>query len=178
MDQPQDDSELLAALAGGDLNALGSLYDAYAARVHHVLLARGLGREAAEDVLQEVFLSLLDRGKVVTKIRNVQAYLLSVGRNMASRHVRRARRRAMLELAEPMPAAPTAAQATRDVAARDALGQLPPEQTEVVALKVWGEMTFAQIGAALDISPNTAASRYRYALEKLRGIWEESDDEA
>ena len=54
------------------------------------------------------------------------------------------------------------------VAIRDALGSLPPEQREVVILKVWHGLTFAEIGAALDIPDNTAASRYRYALQKLR----------
>ena len=41
---------------------------------------------------------------------------------------------------------------------------------EVIALKIEGELTFAQIAEALDISINTAASRYRYALEKLRVV--------
>jgi len=44
---------------------------------------------------------------------------------------------------------------------------LPPEQAEVVALKLWEEMTFAQIGAILEESPNTIASRYKYAMAKL-----------
>ena len=35
-------------------------------------------------------------------------------------------------------------------------------------LRVWGEMTFEETAAVLDISPNTAASRYRYALAKLK----------
>jgi len=48
------------------------------------------------------------------------------------------------------------------------LAALPLEQKAVVALKIWEEMTFAEIAIALDISPNTAASRYRYALDKLR----------
>jgi RNA polymerase sigma-70 factor (ECF subfamily) len=48
------------------------------------------------------------------------------------------------------------------------LNALPPEQKAVVVLKVWEEMTFAQIAEVLDISVNTAASRYRYALDKLR----------
>jgi len=177
MKQRMDDSELLAALAGGDLEALECLYDAYATRIFHVLLARGLGREAAEDALQDVFLSLLDRGRAVRRIDNVPAYLITVARNMASRHLRRQRRWATLELMEPLSVAPTAAEATQKVAVRQALRQLPPEQTEVVALKVWGEMTFAEIGEALEISPHTAASRYRYALEKLRDIWEDTDDE-
>jgi len=49
-----------------------------------------------------------------------------------------------------------------------ALRRLPPEQREVLVLKIWNEFTFEQIGAALDLSPNTAASRYRYALAALR----------
>lgn len=49
-----------------------------------------------------------------------------------------------------------------------ALERLPLEQREVLALKIWQELTFEQIGEVLDISPNTAASRYRYALNALR----------
>ena len=49
-----------------------------------------------------------------------------------------------------------------------ALGELPEEQRAVVHLKLWEGLTFEQIAAALDISPNTAASRYRYGLDKLR----------
>lgn len=49
-----------------------------------------------------------------------------------------------------------------------ALRRLPPEQREVLVLKIWQERTFEQIGELLGISPNTAASRYRYALTALR----------
>jgi RNA polymerase sigma-70 factor (ECF subfamily) len=48
------------------------------------------------------------------------------------------------------------------------LGELPPEQRAVVHLKLWEGLTFEQIAASLDLPPNTAASRYRYALDKLR----------
>ncbi len=51
-----------------------------------------------------------------------------------------------------------------------ALCRLPPEQREVLVLKIWGELTFAQIGEALKLSPNTVASRYRYALVALKKI--------
>jgi RNA polymerase sigma-70 factor (ECF subfamily) len=50
---------------------------------------------------------------------------------------------------------------------RLALDKLPPAQAEVVVLKIWEEMTFSEIGEVLGQSPNTAASRYRYALQKL-----------
>jgi RNA polymerase sigma-70 factor (ECF subfamily) len=49
-----------------------------------------------------------------------------------------------------------------------ALRRLPPEQREVLVLKIWQEFTFEQIGATLGIPPNTAASRYRYSLAALR----------
>ena len=53
-------------------------------------------------------------------------------------------------------------------AVQAALNQLPQPQREVVVLKVWGELTFAQIAQALGESINTIASRYRYALDAMR----------
>ena len=54
-------------------------------------------------------------------------------------------------------------QAVRELAA--------DEQREVVVLKIWGQLTFEEAAAVIGISPNTAASRYRYGLEKLKDIW-------
>lgn len=56
----------------------------------------------------------------------------------------------------------------RTRAIEEALRRLPAEQREVLVLKLWGELTFAEIGQQLDLSPNTAASRYRYALGALK----------
>ena len=50
----------------------------------------------------------------------------------------------------------------------EGLKTLPKKFSEVITMKLWGERTFAEIGEALDISLNTAASRYRYGLEALR----------
>lgn len=50
----------------------------------------------------------------------------------------------------------------------EAVVQLPSEQREVLVLKIWGELTFAQIADQLGLSANTVASRYRYALGALR----------
>src|SRR5213595_3411896 len=49
-----------------------------------------------------------------------------------------------------------------------ALDLLPREQREVLVMKIWNELTFAEIASALEISQNTAASRYRYALAALK----------
>jgi RNA polymerase sigma-70 factor (ECF subfamily) len=56
---------------------------------------------------------------------------------------------------------------------QNALSHLPAAQREVVTLKIWGGLTFAEIATALDIPANTAASRYRYALEELRTLTKE-----
>ena len=48
------------------------------------------------------------------------------------------------------------------------INRLPHEQREVLVMKIWNELTFAEIGEALGISQNTAASRYRYALAALK----------
>ncbi|WP_018971023.1 RNA polymerase sigma factor [Rubritalea marina] len=48
--------------------------------------------------------------------------------------------------------------------------KLPPKFAEVITMKIWGERTFAEIGEALDISQNTAASRYRYGLAALKKL--------
>ena len=50
---------------------------------------------------------------------------------------------------------------------RQAVEDLSPKLREVVTMKIWGGLTFAEISESLAISPNTAASRYRYALEQL-----------
>jgi RNA polymerase sigma-70 factor (ECF subfamily) len=59
-----------------------------------------------------------------------------------------------------------------------ALERLPAEQREVVVLKIWGELTFAQIAEALEVLPNTVASRYRLAMKALRRELESSGGDA
>ena len=51
---------------------------------------------------------------------------------------------------------------------RCAVEKLPEKLREVLTLKIWGGLTFAEIGEILSLSNNTAASRYRYALEQLQ----------
>jgi len=56
-----------------------------------------------------------------------------------------------------------------------ALSELPVEQAEVVTLKIWGALTFAQIAEVTATSPGTVASRYRYAIERLRRTLTQSE---
>lgn len=57
----------------------------------------------------------------------------------------------------------------RTARVQEAIQKLPEEQREIIVMKVWGELTFAQIAEALKLSPNTVASRYRLGMNALRG---------
>lgn len=94
--------------------------------------------------------------------------------DLARRNNRRVNREKIaLGTAPPEWFAPEIEDRERAKLLQDALSQLPAAQREVVTLKIWGELTFAEIAEALAIPPNTAASRYRYALEELRKITKE-----
>ena len=124
-------------------------------------------RGHAQDVLHQVFLKLIENGSF-TQAKDIKAYLFACVRNAALNNSRRENRHAPLEEDSIWFSPPE-----RDYAGernlRQALSALPEDQREVVVLHIWGELTFSEIGDLLRVSANTAASRYRYALERLRG---------
>ncbi|MDR2845004.1 MAG: sigma-70 family RNA polymerase sigma factor [Puniceicoccales bacterium] len=125
----------------------------------------------AEDVLQDAFIRFWRHQRHLPG--DPAALLVTSIRRAALDRIRRETRRSNREQAslildgdpiswfEP-------ATGEQDQILQNALEQLPDAQRQVVALKIWGELTFEEIGQQLDCSPNTAASRYRYALTKLR----------
>jgi RNA polymerase sigma-70 factor (ECF subfamily) len=164
---------LLRGLAAGDERAFATLYDQYGARLYRTALGILCRREDAEDAVQEVFTALVRSRKALAGVNDLTAYLFSTLRRTAARCAERRKRE------------PTSSQAVEDVEAKadpgetdhpiagrleKALQMLPDEQREVISLKIEGQLTFAQIAEVLRISINTAASRYRYALEKLRAM--------
>lgn len=56
---------------------------------------------------------------------------------------------------------------------QEAMSKLSEIYREVITLKIWGGLTFAEIGATVGIPANTAASRYRYGVEELRKVTKE-----
>ena len=137
-----------------------------------VLLARQrvASRADAEDVVQEAFVRFW---RSRDKADDPTAYLYTCVQNCAlnwqrdrARRTRReevaARPEAEVSLAGPL------GQEERREAIEAILRSLPETQREVLVMKVWGGLSFPQIAEALRIPANTAASRYRYALAKLR----------
>jgi RNA polymerase sigma-70 factor (ECF subfamily) len=143
----------------------GRLYDAQAAQLILYGRALGLGHGEAEDVLQETFLALLQLTEPPAKAEH---YLRRSYRNRALNLRRTLWRRLTREWESLRWFEQDADETPAERAAMRRLAELPLEQREVIVLKVWHDCTFEEIGGLLEISPNTAAGRYRYGLQKLK----------
>jgi RNA polymerase sigma-70 factor (ECF subfamily) len=118
---------------------------------------------AAEDAVHLVFERLLHSGIEISGPPT--PYLYRAVHNAALNHIRSKTREA--ELTDIWLQSPLGMEQS-GLELQSALAELPQEQREVIVLHIWAEMSFEEISIALEISPNTAASRYRYGLSKLR----------
>ena len=162
---------------------LGQLYDEHAAALFAFVLNLTRNEADTRDVLQEVFLKLARQPRRMEGVREMRAWLLRMAHRQAIDASRRrsshdrAIERAAAEPAELFaPNEERWEQAFREAVA-SAMRELPEEQRAVVHLKLWEDMTFAEIAATLGIPANTAASRYRYALDKLGDLLRPLHDE-
>jgi RNA polymerase sigma-70 factor (ECF subfamily) len=156
-------------------NDIERLYDEHAQPLYAFLLNFTRNEPDTRDLLQEIFVKLAREPKLLAGVREERAFLIRLAHNAAIDLMRRrgTRDRTRENFAAEMisPFAPTSdpdEKVYREELAV-ALGELPEEQRAVVHLKLWEGLTFEEIAAALEIPPNTTASRYRYALDKLRG---------
>jgi RNA polymerase sigma-70 factor (ECF subfamily) len=155
---------------------LTRLYDAHAAGLFHYLLSFAKSEADARDLLQEVFIRLARVKPADVAWRNERAFVYRIAHNLAvdwlrlSRSKERLIEKCTVEAEGKFDAGgdPDA----REFAAqlRSAFAELPDEQRTVAQLKLWEGLTFEEIAEAQDIPLNTAASRYRYALDKLRTL--------
>lgn len=153
---------------------LPDLYDAHAAGLFHYFTSFTGSEADAKDLLQEFFIKLA-RQQIPADILNMRAWLLRLAHHHAIDWLRRhtVRRRAEEEAHAQAPVEMFAAHEDPDQAElaqrlTRALALLPLEQRSVAQLKLWDGLTFEEIAEVQGIPLNTAASRYRYALEKLR----------
>ena len=150
------------------------LYDEHAQALFSFLLNFTRHEADTRDLLQEVFIKLARRPELLDGVRDERAFLLRLAHNLAIDLIRRrgAREKHYEQLAGEGPAILAATSAPDEGAFRRALsaalGELPADQRAVVHLKLWEQLTFEQIAELLSIPLNTAASRYRYGIDKLR----------
>jgi RNA polymerase sigma-70 factor (ECF subfamily) len=162
---------------------VASLYSRSGVRAHQLALLLTGDRGAAEDVVQEAFLRLvgrleegaLGRAPALEAHGALDGYLLRTVRNLALNHQRKGQAAARAEaklgapLLEPAPGA-SAPDPDERAALEQALLGLPPEQREVVHLRVWEGLSFPEVAARTDAPLGTVHSRYRYAMERLRAL--------
>jgi RNA polymerase sigma-70 factor, ECF subfamily len=132
------------------------------------LYARGFVADsgAAEDLVHGVFLNLL---RTRPKVREAPAaYLYRAVKNAALNLQRNRARERPLPEQEVWFTHQGGGDRETGLALQSALAELPAEQREAVVMRIWSGMTIEEVAAATNVPLNTAASRYRYAMEKLR----------
>lgn len=149
----------------------------------HLFARQQTRREGdAEDVLQEALVKLarkVETGQFVGGQESWMPFLYTQIRreaiDLGRRNDRRKRREEMVVEDEKIGETGISAwfegagyEDERRGMVEEALQELPQKFSEVIVMKIWGGRTFAEIGEILDISMNTAASRYRYGVEALR----------
>ena len=151
--------------------ALTEMFDLTAQRLVRFAATITGNQPDAEDALQGAFSRIAFKPRLLAKADAPWPYLIRSVRNEALRIIQKRRgtgaetaeRRSVEESAEAQIVHEETADSVRRI-----LKSLPKSQYEVVILKHWEELTFAEIAEALDLSQNTVASRYRYAMEKLQ----------
>src|SRR5579859_1038636 len=142
-----------------------AIYDAKAAELILYGRALGLSHGESEDVLQETFVTLMRLTGVPAKPEH---YCVRSFRNRALNYRRSLWRRLTRELESRRWFEKSSSESIQEQAAMKCLAELPGDQREVIVLKIWHQYTFEEIGRLLEVSPNTAAGRYRYGLQKMR----------
>jgi RNA polymerase sigma-70 factor, ECF subfamily len=175
------DHALMERLKGGDMAAFEALYDRYCRLVYSIALRALHDLPAAEDVVQEVFFRVWERGRQFDRGRGpFVAWLIGVARNRAIDECRRQRRRLRIEapslteqdfLADGDASDPSLAGviAEERAAVRAALSRLPVEQRLAIELAYFQGMTQQEIANTLGHPLGTVKTRIRMGMRKVRG---------
>ena len=167
-------------LARGQQEALGPLYSRYAALVFH-LCVQSLDRPAAEELVQEVFLTIWrGAGSFDPSQGGFRPWLLRLTHWKILNELRRRRRRPAEEkgaedqepfeyVADDEPGPEERAwQSEHERIVKSALESLPPKQRQAVSMAFLEDMTHEQVASALDVPLGTAKTRIRSGLQILR----------
>jgi RNA polymerase sigma-70 factor (ECF subfamily) len=153
---------------------LRRLYDEHAQPLYAFLLNLTRNEADTRDLLQDIFIKIASHPELMSGVREERAFLIRLAHNAAIDLIRRrstrdkTRERFANEFISPFAPGNEPDENTFRSELSAALAELPEEQRAVVHLKLWEGLTFEQIAGVLDIPPNTAASRFRYGLDKLR----------
>jgi RNA polymerase sigma-70 factor (ECF subfamily) len=176
------DAQLMWRLRAQDESALGALYDRHAGVAFGLALRMLRDHAAAEEVVQDAFISLWKRAAAYAPDRaSVRTWLLTMVRSRAIDRLRRVtakeRDSALDDGAELVAVSDTwrlASEGMRADAVRRALIELPPEQRQILEWAYFGGLSQAEIAERTGIAVGTVKSRTRLALERLRRLLADS----
>jgi RNA polymerase sigma-70 factor (ECF subfamily) len=173
------DEDLVKRVVEGDAEALDCLQKRYR-RFLTRLVARQLDLASAEEIVQDVFVAVWQRGRSFDPRRgSFRAWLSQVVRHRVINELRRRSARPRLEpdpegstVAGLVDAAPPivdqVASRERRAAVRGALQVLPEPEREAVALAFLADLTHTEVASALHVPLGTTKTRIRKGLLKLR----------
>ena len=166
-------------LIAGEEGALNEIYDQFSSFVYGLALRVIGDARAAEDVSQDVFVSVWERPDAFDPHRgSLRTWLGTLAHRRAVDHVRREearRRRAIKDAARPVSTPDVEEMALALVTAervRSALDTLPDEQRRAIQLAYFGGKTYRQVAEVLGIPEGTAKSRLRLGLRRIAGVLE------
>ena len=174
-----EDRQLVIKCKNGSSDALRNIYQKYKTDLLVLAIALLNDKSAAEDIVHDVFVSFVKSLKTFRLTGNLKGYLLTCVANRA-RNSNKAKyhRNVGLDRAESCCSelnGPPGSLICNEqlLLLSKAMAQLPYDQRETIMLRHQAQMTFKEVARSLGISTNTAKSRYRYGLEKLRLILDE-----
>jgi RNA polymerase sigma-70 factor (ECF subfamily) len=172
-----EDRFLIWRFNRGDPAALCRIYEKHRDGLLKVAAALLNDRSGVEDVLHDVFIEFAQSVGRFELRGSLKGYLAICVANRARDRNRMVRRRDSISLDEALlqpadAAEPEHVAMSRELVARldAAMAELPDEQREIIVLHVQSKLPFREIARLREISINTAMSRYRYGLDKLRSI--------
>jgi RNA polymerase sigma-70 factor (ECF subfamily) len=184
------DTDLLRRYVAGDPEAFLVLFHRYRKPVYNFIVRTVQDRNTAEDLLQDVFMRIIQRAEDFRGESKFTTWLYTIARNLCIDHIRKTnlrrnvslngqsrsiengqKRKALIQVVDRTPGVDrhTNSKRLREVIA-DAVGTLPEEQREVFLMRQVQNMPFQEIANVVGVSENTIKSRMRYALEHLREI--------
>jgi RNA polymerase sigma-70 factor (ECF subfamily) len=160
---------LLALLAGGDLDALGPIYDACAPELFATAHWRTGSATDAADCVQDVFVKLASDPGIVKGVRHARRYLLTMAHRAAVDRARSCRPSVPLDDAPFLTAGSSDPDRGLDASrAAVILHELPDAQREAIYLHHFAGLSFRELGRVTGVPTFTAASRYRLGIARLR----------
>lgn len=168
-----DDSILAAAFASGDRDAFTMLYERYIRRIYDFVYYRTHHRQTAEDITQQVFVSVLERIAAFNPGRGTfSAWLHGIARNAVIDHYRSHRVSLSIDDAWDLPD-DTDVERDADTAlrlreVRQVMRELTPKQREIVMLRLWHGYSFPEIAAIIGGTDDAAKMAFGRALKNIR----------